>query len=194
MGAFKPLLRFGARSVVAACVENLLEGGAHRVVAVAGHRADEVRRELSRYARVSVVVNEDAESEMGVSIARGVAALGGETRAVLLALADQPAVPPSVIREVVNAWRERGAALVVPTHEGRGGHPVLVDLRFRSELCALPSGRGLRALFDEHREEVLRLPVDSPYIVRDMDTWDEYAALHAEVFGRPPEASAPGGG
>lgn len=194
MGAFKPLLRFGARSVVASCVENLLGGGAHGVVAVVGHRAEEVRAELSRYdARVSVAVNEDGGSEMGVSIARGVEALSGETRAVLLALADQPAVPPSVVREVVDAWRG-GAALVVPTHGGRGGHPVLVDLRFRSELLALPTGRGLRALFDAHRAEVLRLPVDSPYIVRDMDTWDEYAALHAEVFGRPPEASAPGGG
>jgi molybdenum cofactor cytidylyltransferase len=194
MGAFKPLLPFGGRSVVAACVENLLEGGAHRVVAVAGHRAGEVRRELSRYERVRTVVNDESESEMGVSIARGVGEIDREARAVLVALADQPAVPPRVVREVVAAWRERGAALVVPTHEGRGGHPVLVDLRFRSELLALPPERGLRALFDANREEVLRLPASSPYIVRDMDTWDEYAALHAEVFGRPPEASAPGGG
>jgi molybdenum cofactor cytidylyltransferase len=191
MGAFKPLLPFGEKTVVLACVENLLEGGARRVVAVVGHRAVEVERELSRYPTVRTVVNEEAESEMGVSIARGLVAVDEEARGLLVALADQPAVPPSVIRAVVGAWRERRAPLVVPTYEGRGGHPVLVDLRFRRELLSLPAERGLRALFDAHREEVLRLPVDSPYIVRDMDTWDEYAALHEEVFGRPAPA-APG--
>ncbi|HEX5709224.1 MAG TPA: nucleotidyltransferase family protein [Pyrinomonadaceae bacterium] len=193
MGAFKPLLPFGAKSVVETCVDNLLAGGARRVVVVVGHRAEDVRRELLTRQEVLTVFNEEAESEMGVSIARGVEAVGGDARSVLIALADQPAVPPRVIDSVIAAWRERGAPLVVPTYEGRGGHPVLVDLRLRRELSSLPPERGLRALFDARRGEVLRLPVDSPYIVRDMDTWDEYAALYEEVFGRPPEASAPGG-
>ncbi len=193
MGAFKALLPFGDRSVVAACVDNLLEGGARSVVVVVGHRAEDVRRELSRYrTRVLTAFNEEAESEMGVSIARGVEVFDEKTRGLLVALVDQPAVPASAVRAVVAAWRETNASLVVPTYEGRGGHPVLIDLRFRQRLLTLPAGRGLRALFDEHRAEVLRLPVGSPYIVRDMDTWDEYAALHEEVFGRAPEVSAPG--
>jgi hypothetical protein len=49
---------------------------------------------------------------------------------------------------------------------------------------------GLRALFAAHREEVLRFAVASPYVARDMDRWDDYLALHREVFGtEPPESS-----
>lgn len=186
MGAFKPLLPFGAKTVAETCVENLLGGGASRVVAVLGHRADDVRRVLAHMPSVRPVVNEEAGGEMGVSIARGVEAIHEDARAVLVALVDQPAVRPEVIREIVDAWRSGSAPLVVPTHGGRGGHPVLIDLRFRDELLKLPDERGLRALFDAHRDELLRLPVESPYVVRDMDTWDEYSALHAEVFGQPP--------
>jgi hypothetical protein len=29
--------------------------------------------------------------------------------------------------------------------------------------------------------------VNSPYIARDMDTWDDYHALHEEIFGVPPD-------
>lgn len=123
---------------------------------------------------------------MGVSIARGIEAMGAEAGAVLIALVDQPAVPPAVVGDVIDAWCETKAPLVIPTYEGRGGHPVLVDLRFREELLSLPEERGLRALFDAHRADVLRLPVTSPYVVRDMDTFEEYRALHAEVFGQPP--------
>lgn len=193
MGAFKPLLPFGDKSVVSACVDNLLEGGARRVVVVVGHRADEIERELARYRTgVLTAFNEEAGSEMSVSIKRGIEAVGEDARGVLVALVDQPAVPASAVREVVAAWRETRATLVIPTYDGRGGHPVLIDLSFRPKLLTLPPERGLRALFDEHRAEVLRLPLGSPYIVRDMDTWDQYAALHGEVFGRAPEVSSRG--
>lgn len=188
MGALKALLPFGGRTVARACVENLLEAGAEEVVVVLGHRAEEVRAELERDdARVRFAFNREEGSEMGVSVARGVEAVAPDARAVLVALVDQPAVPPSAIGSLIDAWRERSARLVVPVWEGRGGHPVLIDLAFKEELLNVVPREGLRSLLDGHREEVLRLPAPSPYVARDMDTWDEYVSLHTEVFGRPPE-------
>ena len=35
-------------------------------------------------------------------------------------------------------------------------------------------------------DEVLRLPIESPYVARDLDTWDDYRKLHKEVFGQDP--------
>jgi molybdenum cofactor cytidylyltransferase len=186
MGAFKPLLPFGGVTVVERCVSVLREGGADEVVVVVGHRAEELRGRLAHLSCVRFAVNEDAGSEMGASVARGVEGLSRRTGAVLVALVDQPAVPAAVVRQIVGAHAETGARLVVPTWEGRGGHPVLIDLAFRDELLSLDPSAGLRALFGAHHAEVLRLGVGSPYVVRDMDTWEEYRALHAEVFGRPP--------
>ena len=190
MGAFKPLLPFGERSVAESCVESLRAGGVAEIVVVVGHRAAEVRERLG-HLPVRFAVNEAAESEMGVSIARGVAEISVGMEAVMFALADQPAIPPAVVREVIAERERSGACLVVPTWEGRGGHPVLVDLRFRPELLSLDPERGLRALFDAHRQDVRRIGVSSPYIARDMDTWDDYRALHLEVFGSLPEARPP---
>ena len=192
MGAFKPLLPFGEVTVVERCVSVLREGGADEVVVVVGHRAEEVRGRLAHLPGVRFAFNEDAGSEMGASVARGVEALSERTGAVLVALVDQPAVPPAVVRQIIGAREESKARLVVPTWEGRGGHPVLIDLAFREELLSLDPSAGLRALFDAHRAEVLRLGVGSPYVVRDMDTWEEYGALHAEVFGRQPAARRDG--
>jgi molybdenum cofactor cytidylyltransferase len=189
MGAFKPLLPFGGVSVVETCVENLRAAGVTEIVVVVGQRAEEVRAALVEKAFVRFAVNEEAESEMGVSIARGVESVAAETGAVLVALVDQPAVPPTVVESLIEAWRA-GARLVVPEWEGRGGHPVLIDLALREELLRLDSRGGLRALFDAHRGEVRRVAVESPYVARDMDTWDEYVALHTDVFGYPPATRA----
>jgi molybdenum cofactor cytidylyltransferase len=187
MGAFKPLLPFpDERTVVEACIRNLLDAGVETVLVVLGHRADELRARLS-HLPVSFVVNRDAESQMSASIVRGVEALPNDVETILIALCDQPAIPPEVISFLIAERRRTGARLVVPEYSGRGGHPVLIDPSFRPELLRLRDAeRGLRALFDAHRDEVLRLSVDSPYIARDMDTWDDYRALYGEIFGVAP--------
>ncbi|HYX42610.1 MAG TPA: nucleotidyltransferase family protein [Pyrinomonadaceae bacterium] len=190
MGAFKPLLPFGGRTVLEACVANLRAAGVVEIVVVVGHRGDEVRARLQDQA-LRFAVNEAVASEMSVSIARGVAQLSDGAQAVLIALGDQPAVTPEVIRRVLETRAETGARLVVPEYEGRGGHPVLIDLAYRDELLNLDPARGLRALFDAHRDEVRRVPVASAYITRDMDTWADYCALHEEIFHAPPPLPQP---
>jgi len=186
MGAFKPLLPFGGVSVAEACVAALRAGGAGEVVVVVGHRGAEVRAALAHVGGLRFALNEVEGSEMGVSVARGVEALSEGAEAVLVALVDQPAVPPSEIAKLIEARRRTGARLVLPEWEGRGGHPLLADLSLREELSGVVHEKGLRALFDAHRAEVLRVPAGSPYVARDMDTWEEYAALHEEIFGTPP--------
>jgi molybdenum cofactor cytidylyltransferase len=184
MGAFKPLLPFGNRSVIECCINNLGAAGIKDIIVVVGHRADEVREQLQALD-VRLAVNADPDSEMKVSIARGVEQVSTSAGAVIIALVDHPAVPPEEIKILINEWR-RGAKLVQPEHDGRGGHPVLVDLAYRDELLALDSQSGLRALFAAHRDEVRRVPVESPYVARDMDTWEDYRRLHEDVFGVSP--------
>jgi CTP:molybdopterin cytidylyltransferase MocA len=187
MGRFKPLLPFGDATVAERCVRYLLEGGADEVVVVTGTRGDEVRRALT-HLPVSFAVNPEAESEMGRSIALGVEGLSIDAAAILVALVDQPAIPPGVPRALIHEWQRSGAKLLVPEYAGRGGHPVLIDASLRAELLSLDEQGGLRALFDRYRGQVSRVPVESPYIARDMDTWDDYRALFKEVFGAEPPA------
>jgi len=190
MGVFKPLLPFGDETVIEACLRTLRDAGIDEIVVVLGHRAEEVRRRLAG-RKLIFAVNDEAESEMSVSIARGTEKLSGAARAVLIALVDQPAVPPEAIRSLLTAYHSTQARLVVPQWNKRGGHPVLVDLCYHDELLKLDSRNGLRGLFDAHAGEVRRVPVASPYVARDMDTWDDYRTLHEEIFRRPPPVAPP---
>ena len=186
MGAFKPLLPFGDVTVVDSCIQNLRAGGVETVVVVLGHRSKQLREHLKK-ANLLFAVNPHAESEMSSSIACGVREVPQEAKAVMITPVDHPAVPSKVVSLLIDEW-EKGHGLVKPTWLERGGHPVLIDLRFKDELLGLDPNLGLKALFDIHRDQVKRLPVDSNYIARDMDTWEDYAALHQDVFGEPPPA------
>ena len=188
MGAFKPLLPFGDKTVIESCLDYLQQGGAETIVVVLGHRAHEIREKLNDRS-VIFALNPDPESEMGASIAAGVKALPETCEATLIALVDHPAVPPEVVSTLIENWQQ-GSRLIVPSWNGRGGHPVLVDLSFKQQLLNLDATGGLRTLF--HAHQTARVPVDSPYIARDMDTWDDYLILHKEVIGKPaPEPPRP---
>ena len=183
MRAFKPLLKFGNSTVIDCCIQNFRDAGVEQVVVVAGHRADELRRHLYH---IAIVNNPQPDADMSSSIRLGVQALSAESKAVLITPVDHPAVPPQVISDLITQWKT-GAKLVVPEYDGHGGHPVIIDLSFREELLKVDQQRnGLRGFFEVHRSEVVRVPVESPYIARDMDTWDDYVALHQELFGSPP--------
>jgi CTP:molybdopterin cytidylyltransferase MocA len=184
MGKFKPLLPFGNTTVIKSCLNNLTSAGVEARVVVVGHRAVDLREHLQDYD-ATFAINPDPDSAMGVSIAHGINAIPEQSRSILIALVDHPAVNAETIKAIIDQWK-RGARLVQPEHDGRGGHPVLIDLIYREELLHLDDSRGLRGFFEDHRTEVVRLPVDCPFIARDMDTWEDYVRLHEEVFRRSP--------
>ena len=188
MGAFKPLLPFGNKTVIECCIDYLRRGGIENIIVVLGHRAGEIRQKISG---VTFALNPDPDSAMGASIAVGVSALPETAQATLIALVDHPAIPPTVVSTLLESW-QTGARIVMPTWNGRGGHPVLIDLAFKPELLNLSESGGLRAFLQAHANEVKRVPVESPFIARDMDTWDDYSALHMEATGKPaPEQPTP---
>jgi molybdenum cofactor cytidylyltransferase len=184
MGAFKPLLPFGQTTVIEACINYLSAGGAEPIVVVVGHNAQQIREHLKNTS-VLFALNPDPSSEMGESIRCGVQMLPESISATLIALVDHPAIPPDVVKTLIDEWR-RNAQLIIPTWQGRGGHPVLVDLRWRHELETLDPAAGLKSFFQSHADAVRRVPVGSEYVARDMDTWDDYVRLYSDVFGQAP--------
>ncbi|HUS09388.1 MAG TPA: nucleotidyltransferase family protein [Pyrinomonadaceae bacterium] len=186
MGAFKPLLPFGLKSVIQTCIDNMRSGGVQGVVVVGpeGPRSAELKTHLREF-NITLAINPDPDSEMSASIACGVLAVPETTKAIVIIPVDHAAVPGEVVSALIRTWKE-GALLVKPTIAGRGGHPVLIDRAFRDDLLSLNPERGLKGFFTEHQDQARRLEVNSNYIARDMDTWDDYRTLHQEIFGFPP--------
>ena len=113
MGRPKPLLPLGAVPMVVRVVETLFAaGGLEPLVVVTGHGREHVEAALSLLP-VEFFHNPDYErGEMLSSVQAGIRAVAGRAGAVVLALADQPAVTPEIVAALVDAWRESGAPLV----------------------------------------------------------------------------------
>lgn len=197
MGASKPLLPFGSKTVIESCIESFVKAGVETIIVVIGPNGQTIKQKFEESERagpplhhpIRFALNPDPESEMSDSIRHGVHELDTDAQATFITPADHPAVTAVVVAKLADEWRRSekiSGKILVPEYQGRGGHPVLIDLSLRAELLNLDPSRGLRALFEAHRDQVSRVLVDCPFVARDMDTWDDYRSLHLEVFGTAP--------
>lgn len=176
MGAAKLLLPWGEKTVIEAVVRAALDSEADGTSVVLGSRAAEIGRVIEKYP-VGVLDNPDFEKGMLSSVQRGFGGIPEGVRAVLVLLGDQPFITGALINRVISAYKETGKGIVLPVHEGRRGHPVLVGLKYRDDVMDLDPEIGLRELLRRHPGDIFALPVESPGVGTDLDTPRDYAKM-----------------
>lgn len=123
---------------------------------------------LYRDAGLRVCPCRQAARGLGASLACGVAATAGAD-AWLIALADMPYIKVSTVAALVAALAG-GAPLAAPVHAGRRGHPVGLARVWREELLGLGDDHGARELLAAHADRLVRIEVDDPGVLADVDT------------------------
>ncbi len=150
------------------------------IVVVVGHRAGLVAEEL-RGTSARVVVNEDYRSGLGTSLRSGVAALGTESRAVVVCLADQPFVTAQLIDRIVTRHRRTGSDIVASASRGLISPPVLFSRRLYGELAELRGDKGARSIIERHSSyEKVRV---RPEILLDVDTEEDLRRANGLLGG-----------
>jgi len=171
-GVAKALLEIGADETFLGRIARTgrAAGMSRAIVVVAEPFADRVARAAEALG-LEVATNPDPSRGMGSSVQIGFSTVlsdqNGDGEALLWPV-DTPRVAVDTIKRMRRA--RGGSSVVVPTHGGRGGHPVLVDRSLWSALAtSADRAGGARAVFDAHRESVLRIEVGDPWVVRDVD-------------------------
>jgi len=137
-------------------------------VVVLGHRAEDILPTL-RGLECRVVINRRHALGMSSSIRRGLQAVHPRSRAVLLTLGDQPYIGSRVIDRLVEVSHRDKRSIVVPTFQGRRGHPVLFRREIWPRLQALTGDVGGKELLRRYPEDVCEVEVDDRGVLMDID-------------------------
>jgi putative nucleotidyltransferase with HDIG domain len=178
MAEFKPLLPLTGSTALERCIGVFRAAGIAEVIAVLGHRTDELQP-LAERAGARCVHNPDFERGMFSSVAAGCRALPGWVEAAFMLPADIPLVQPNTIRQLAAAFALRGAGIVYPVFEGHRGHPPLIARSILAQAAEEGASGPLSDLLARHESEAIDLPVADQGIHMDMDTPAEYDALCA---------------
>ena len=179
MGRPKLTLPWKDTTVIGQVLATLRVAGVTRIVVVTGASAEAVRDALAPDGapgpEVEYAHNTGyAQSEMLASIQCGLAALGNQAEAALIALGDQPQLRADTVRAVLDAYRAGQPGLVVPSHANRRGHPWLVDRALWPLLLSLSPLATPRDFLRAHAGQIRYVESADDSILRDLDTPQDY--------------------
>jgi molybdenum cofactor cytidylyltransferase len=175
MGSPKALLTYQGK----AFLDHLLEITIHPKIGVRrvvlGAHAEPIARAIE-LAGDEIVINHEWEKGQLSSILAALRSLPAGTDGMLLFLIDHPLISGNLVDGVIEDFYSSQAPIVLPTYQGRRGHPVLFSSRLYRELESAPMETGARAVVWAHASDV-----------REFQTIEEGCVLNlndAETFAR----------
>ncbi len=173
MGQPKMKLPWGEITVLGQVMVTIKDAGTNDVLVVTGGDREGVEAIVGDSAET--VYNPDyAKREMLSSVQVGLTAIKSGVDAVLIALGDQPQVQERSVRMVVEAYRESGASIIVPSFQMRRGHPWLVTRKNWDEIMRMRSPESLRDFLNRHKNDIHYVEMEHDSILQDLDTPEDY--------------------
>lgn len=173
MGRPKQLLPVHGRTLVRHVAELVLRAPVSPVVVVVGADAKKIEPALAGLP-VQITLNPSWSEGLGSSLRVGVDAaleLDPKLQGLIVALADQPGLPPNHLEKLVSRFRQGGCSLVASQTGMNLVPPVLFGAEWFPRLRILTGDSGARDILRENRPDFGRviLPDNT-----DLDTHEEY--------------------
>jgi molybdenum cofactor cytidylyltransferase len=182
MGRPKLLLPLGGRTVIEHTVGVLRAAAIQPILVVVGPNLAELAK-LAERAGARAVLLEKQTPDMRTTVEKGLDWLETHHHPatddyLLLVPADHPTLDKDVVEEMVQVltWINP-PAIVVPTFEGKRGHPTLIGWKHVAGIRAFPTELGINAYLRAHNGQTLEVPARSPEILFDLDTPEDYERL-----------------
>ena len=180
MGAFKPLLPFGATTLLDRSVALFRAAGIADIRVVVGHRADDLLPLLA-HLQVQPLFNARYAEGMFSSVVTAAASLEGESGAFFLLPVDFPLVRRQSVEKLLHAYRRGVGSILYPAFNGRRGHPPLLATSYCDAILSWSGDGGLRALLRQYQGDAASIETEDEGILQDMDTPADYERLQAQI-------------
>jgi molybdenum cofactor cytidylyltransferase len=181
MGQPKMLLPWGKLNVVEQVITTFVNAGIDDILVVTGGAREHVENAVDRSLVRRIHNNEYASGDMLSSLQCGLSGMRNHTEATLVGLGDQPQVEERIVRLICEAYRASNSRLVVPSFQKRRGHPWLVTRPLWNEILELKSPNTPRDFLNQHFHEIYYVNVDTPSILADLDTPEDYRKAQQEI-------------
>jgi len=169
----KMLLPFNGITIVETVVKKTKKKLKENVLVVLGSDYEQILQKVINY-KVKVSFNKNYHDGMLSSVIHGFNNVPENAKAAMVFLGDQPQIPVEAISIVLDAWGNEMKGIVIPTYNGKRGHPVLIETKYKNTIENLNPEKGLRELMNLFPDDIYSVECNMPEILRDIDTPQEY--------------------
>ena len=169
-GKNKLLEKIDDSTIIERVVKNALASKADEVIVVLGHEAQMIKRALKN-TNCKFMFNEKYEIGQSSSVKTGVNSVMGYAEALLVLPGDVALITPDAINMVIEEYVKSRSPIVVASHRGRLGHPILLDRSLFGQIMKInEESDGLKSVVNANRGLMKKVETGSDEILIDFDT------------------------
>ena len=173
-GRNKLLEMVHGETVIERVVKNSLASNADEIIVVLGHQSKKVRRVLED-RKCKLVLNRNYHKGQSSSVKTGVEGLVDRAEAIMILPGDVALITTRVIDAVIREYLSSNSSIVVASHHGSHGHPILFSKQLFYEVLNIDESTfGLKSVINRHIDQIKRVEVDSTEVLIDVDTQEDF--------------------
>ena len=179
MGQSKPLTKFWDKNLIDQTIKTMQEAGIEKIQIVTGFEHDRVEAYLRKnYPSNGMHTIWNPNYRNGsilTSIKTGLPELA-DCDQVFIQLVDLPCILPETYQKLQRTMQETGKMAVIPTVNGRRGHPALIRTDLLPEILSYEGstdGGGLRGFWKQLGNDMMEVPVTDCGCIMDTDTKEQ---------------------
>ncbi len=173
IGKNKALLKKEEVSFLEVIANNFKQSGCISVTVVCGSEAEEVEKEARRIS-INCVYNENWQKGQFSTLKTGLGSLDPRVEGVIITPVDHPFATGETYKRLIDEFAGSPNSIVKPEHDGRGGHPIVIPADIIRDILEASDDLTLRDILNLNENRVLRVHVNDPGIIADIDTTEDF--------------------
>ena len=172
-----PLIKYATKNILASAVDE--------IIVVTGHENKKIENIIGSHKKVKFVYNKDFKNGISSSIKTGLHSVSKKTEAFFICLGDMPNINQNIYNKLIKSRYnynkklklEHKKEIIIPTHEGIEGNPVLFSKFMKDEIMLVEGDWGAKKIIELNKNKILNVPFNNRGITLDFDTQENFNSL-----------------
>jgi len=169
MGHPKILTTISGMSFGDRIIKTLNNCGFKKIILVLGYKHEKISPYFIGKDGIDIIINNNYINGPLSSLKCAMKTLE-KNMPLLLFPVDHPMVSDRTINSMIKAYSDNPDSIIIPTYEGKKGHPVIFGEAFFKELLNAPLNIGARFVVRNNREKIILVNVDDIGILRNINS------------------------
>ncbi len=175
-GSPKALATINNTTAIEFIQHKLLNSPVDEIIVVLGHQPEVITPHIIKNLKIKVVHNTDYEMGQLSSIKCGLGACSNDSSAAFVWPVDCPFISLTTIATLVNKHEQNLSKNIIPTNQGRKGHPPLLTAEQYKDIFNTPIEHGLNNLLNENNS--ILVEINDNGILKTFNTPEELKKLN----------------
>lgn len=173
MGALKPFLKLDDKTFLEVIIDNLSAFKPEQIIVILNPQ-NKILIDQINSSKLTICINDQPQLGQFSSLKIAIENINNKNLPFLMCLADHPFVKKETYKKILDASQNKTEYVIIPSFEGRKGHPVLFSSNFINNIKSADNSITTKDIINDKKEKVMILNVYDSGILMDTDTPEDF--------------------